>query len=158
MAPGAEKTVAGKDVVLVGGPALWFCNRQRYRGPDLLPGRREGAGGGGVCYSTRCTKGGNRGRCGCSFSFFFCPSGQQLTQVRGHQDDPLLPRRRTHAFVDDVQLCKYLLILDRRRFARPFAAPAWPSGANTGLESQASRLAGFTCLRTKSGAARTAAR
>lgn len=27
VAPGAEKTVAGKDVVLVGGAALWFCNR-----------------------------------------------------------------------------------------------------------------------------------
>lgn len=50
MAPGAEKTVAEKQVVLVGRPALRFCNRHRYRGPDLLPARRgEGgreAGGG----------------------------------------------------------------------------------------------------------------
>lgn len=44
MAPGAEKTVAEKQVVLVGRPALRFCNRHRYRGPDLLPARR-GEGG-----------------------------------------------------------------------------------------------------------------
>lgn len=33
MAPGAEKTVAGKQVVLVGRPALRFCNRHQYQAP-----------------------------------------------------------------------------------------------------------------------------
>lgn len=84
VAPGAERTVAGKQVVLVGRLALRFCNRHPYQALISSQSAGGGSGGGEVCYSTRRAKGGNEGRCGrffsFSFFFFFCP---QLTRVKG---------------------------------------------------------------------------
>lgn len=79
VAPGAEKTVAGKQVVLVGRLALRFCNRHPYQAPisSQSAGGGSKGGGGKVCYSTCRAKGGNRGRCG----RFFFPSLSSSSSV-----------------------------------------------------------------------------
>ncbi len=52
VAPGPEKTGAGKHFVLVGRLLLWFCNRHHYQGPWSLCRERGEEGRKGMLFHT----------------------------------------------------------------------------------------------------------